>query len=98
MRVFRALMAILLLVCLLPLISMAVAESIAQLNGCTLDLAAVHPCIVGGKDIGQTLLTLGMMGWFLFATMPGVAAVIVVWILVEVIAWLKRTSSSQAAE
>ena len=32
---------------------MAVAESIAQLYGCTLDLAAVHPCMVGGKDIGQ---------------------------------------------
>lgn len=96
MRLFRALMAILLLLCLLPLISMAVAETIAQIYGCTLDLAAVHPCIVGGKDIGQTLLTLGMMGWFLFATMPGVAAVIVVWLVVELIRWVSGRRSQAA--
>ncbi len=96
MRVFRALMAILLLACLLPLISMALAETIAQIYGCQLDLASVHPCIVGGKDIGETLLTLGMMGWFLFATMPGVVAVIVVWIVVELIRWVSARRSQPA--
>lgn len=96
MRVFRALMAILLLLCLLPLISMAVAEAVAQIYGCKLDLAAVHPCLVGGKDIGETLLTLGMMGWFLFATMPGVLAVVVVWIVVEIIRWVSGRRSQAA--
>ncbi len=92
MRAFRALMAVLLFLCLLPLMSMAVAEFIAQLYGCKLDLASVHPCIVGGRDIGQDLLTLGMMGYFLFVTMPGVVAVIAVWIIVELIAWVRRRS------
>ena len=58
------------------MMSMAVAEFIAQVYGCKLDLASVHPCIVGGRDIGHDLLTLGMMGYFLFVTMPGVVAVI----------------------
>ena len=42
MRAFRAVMAILLLLCLLPLISMAVAETIAQVYGCRLDLASLR--------------------------------------------------------
>lgn len=92
MRAFRALMAVLLFLCLLPLMSMAAAEFIAQLYGCKLDLASVHPCIVGGRDIGQDLLTLGMMGYFLFATMPGVVAVIAIWVIVELIAWVRRRS------
>ena len=92
MRAFRALMAVLLFLCLLPMMSMAVAEFIAQLYGCKLDLASVHPCIVGGRDIGQDLLTLGMMGYFLFVTMPGVVAVIAIWIIVELIAWARRRS------
>ena len=92
MRAFRALMAVLLFLCLLPLMSMAVAEFIAQLYGCKLDLASVHPCTVGGRDIGQDLLTLGMMGYFLFVIMPGVVAVIAVWIIVELIVWARRRS------
>jgi hypothetical protein len=34
MRAFRAVMAVLLFICLLPLMSMAVAEFIALVNGC----------------------------------------------------------------
>jgi hypothetical protein len=93
MRAFRALMAVLLLICLLPLMSMAVAEFIAQVYGCKLDLAGVHPCVVGGSDIGQTLLTLGMMGYFLFVTMPAVVAVIAAWIIVELIRWVRVRSA-----
>ena len=96
MRAFRALMAILLFVCLLPLMSMAVAEFIAQIYGCKVDLVAAHPCMVGGRDIGHDLLTLGFMGYFLFVTMPGVVAVIAVWIIVELIAWA-RCRSERAA-
>ena len=94
MRAFRALMAVLLFLCLLPLMSMAVAEFIAQVYGCKLDLAAAHPCIVGGSDMGHTLLTLGMMGYFLFVTMPGVVAVIVVWVIVELIRWVRVRSTA----
>lgn len=96
MRVFRAVMAVLLLVCLAPLLSMATAEFIAQVNGCKLDLASVHPCVVGGRDIGHALLTLGMMGYFLFATMPAVFAIVIAWVLIELIAWLRRSSQASA--
>lgn len=90
MRIFRALMALALLFCLSPLLSMAAADIIANIYGCKVDLAAPHPCIVGGSDIGQTLLTLGMMGYFLMATFPIAAGVAGVWIVVEIIAWIMR--------
>jgi hypothetical protein len=93
MRIFRALMSVLLLACLAPLLSMAVAESVAQIYGCKLDLAGVHPCMVGGRDVGHALLTLGMMGYFLFVTLPAAAAVVGVWIVIELIAWARRRAA-----
>ena len=93
MRAFRAVMAVLLFICLLPLMSMAVAEFIAQVNGCKLDLTGAHPCIVGGRDIGHDLLTLGMMGYFLFATMPAGVGIVVLWVVVELIAFIRRRAA-----
>jgi hypothetical protein len=93
MRFFRALMSVALLLCLSPLIAMAAAEFIAQIYGCKLDLAGAHPCMVGGSDWGETLLTLGMMGYFLFVTMPAVVALIAAWVIVELARWVRSRSS-----
>lgn len=96
MRIFRALMALALLVCLSPLLSMAAADIIGNLYGCNVDLTGPHPCVVGGRDIGQTLLTLGMMGYFLMATLPIAAGVACVWVIVEIIAWVMRRRRAHA--
>lgn len=90
MRIFRALMSVALLVCLSPLLSMAAADIMANIYGCKVDLASAQPCMVGDKDIGHTLLTLGMMGYFLMATLPIAAGLAGFWGLVEIIAWVKR--------
>jgi hypothetical protein len=94
MRLFRILMAVMLMIALLPVFSMAAAEIMAQFYGCKLDLVAAHPCIAGGRDIGHGLLTLGMMGYFLFATMPAVAGIVVLWVLVELVAFARRRAAS----
>lgn len=94
MRIFRALMSLALLACLSPLLSMAAADIVANIYGCKLDLAAPHPCMVGGTDIGQTLLTLGMMGYFLMATLPIAAGVVGAWVVVEVIVWVVRSRAA----
>ena len=90
MRLVRVLLSLALLVCLAPLLSMAAADIIANIYGCKVDLTAAHPCLVGGRDIGHTLLTLGMMGYFLMATFPIAAGIIGCWILIEVVAWVVR--------
>lgn len=85
MRTFRIVMAIIILVALLPLLSMIAAEGVARLYGCTLDLAAPQPCMIGGEDMGHGLFVLGMMGWFLFATMPVLLMLTLAWILTELV-------------
>lgn len=87
MRVFRILAVTVILLCLAPLASMAAADLIATIYGCTIDLASKHPCVVGGTDIGDTLMALGMMGWFLMTTLPVLLATLVLWIIVEIARW-----------
>ena len=53
-----------------PIVSVSVAGSIASANGCQLDEGSVHPCVVRGADMGETLYTMGMMGWFMLVTVP----------------------------
>lgn len=86
-RAFRILASILILACLAPLFSMVAADVVARIYGCDLDLAATHPCMAGGSDIGQTLMTMGMMGWYLMTTLPVLLAVAVLWTIVEIARW-----------
>jgi hypothetical protein len=96
MRLLRVLLSLALLACLLPLLSMAAADIIGNVYGCKVDLTAAHPCIVGGKDIGHALLTLGMMGYFLMATFPIAAGIVGAWILIEVVAWIVRRQRTES--
>jgi hypothetical protein len=65
------------LLCLgfLPLIGVMAVGTIAERYGCQVDEGSVHPCVVNGQDIGQTLYTFGVLGWLMIATIPlGVGA------------------------
>ncbi len=54
-----------------PLLLALLAGAFAQANGCTLHEGSVNPCVVGGRDYGETLYMLGVMGWFALITLPG---------------------------
>jgi hypothetical protein len=53
-----------------PVALVAVAGNIASANGCQLDEGSVHPCIVSGRDMGEQLYGMGVMGWFMLVTIP----------------------------
>jgi hypothetical protein len=53
-----------------PLIAAMVAGTIAGHYGCDLDEGSIHPCFVNGEDIGDTLYTLGVLGWLALGTIP----------------------------
>jgi hypothetical protein len=89
-KLFRILAALILLVCLAPGLMTVWAGWMANRHGCTLHEGFTNPCIVGGQDIGGTLYTFGMMGWFMIATLPIAAAVLVAWIAVELIRLARR--------
>ena len=79
-----------------PLIPAIVAGVIAASFDCKLDEGNVHPCIVFGKDIGQTLYRMGVMGWFFLFTFPtGIPALIVFSLVVW---WRNRTARNQDAK
>lgn len=72
-------LAIILLLALAPVISVIVAGSIADANGCALDEGSVHPCVVNGTDIGATLYALGVTGWLMLASIPLGAGALLLW-------------------
>jgi|ERR1044071_2932164 len=65
-----------------PLISVIVCGVIANAHGCKVDEGSVHPCVIDGKDYGQLLYTLGVLGWLMLATLPIGALGGVVWLVV----------------
>ena len=59
-----------LLLAISPLLATMAAGTIANRYDCDLDEGSIHPCIVNGNDIGDTLYTLGMLGWLMLGTIP----------------------------
>lgn len=82
--VYWLLLALILVIAALPVISVAIAGWIAEANGCVLHEGFSNPCVVNGEDIGDTLYTLGVMGWFMLATIPLGFGALVVWLVVLV--------------
>jgi hypothetical protein len=72
-----------------PILSVVIAGSIASWNGCTLHEGFQNPCVVNGKDIGGTLYAMGVMGWFMIATIPLGAIALLVWTIGWVV-WRAR--------
>ena len=63
-----------------PLISAGIAGSIATANDCRLDEGSIHTCVVNGRDLGPTLYSMGVLGWFMLATIPIGLVVLVVYL------------------
>ncbi len=78
-------LAVIVIVTVAPIVSVIIAGSIANANGCALNEGSVNPCIVGGKDIGETLYTLGVMGWLMLATIPLGGIALLTWLIVAVV-------------
>ncbi|MCC6457133.1 MAG: hypothetical protein IT328_19420 [Caldilineaceae bacterium] len=80
-----------------PLIVALAAGTIADANGCELHEGFVNPCIINGKDWGQDLYTMGMLGFFAIGTLPiGVGAAGVYLLIVVIIALVRRVRRPKA--
>lgn len=63
-----------------PLASVYFTYLVADANGCTVNEATVHPCMVMGMDWGGLLYATGVMGWFMLATLPLGGGAFIVWL------------------
>ena len=52
-----------------PLVSVFLAGTIADLNGCSLHEGFVQPCIVLGADIGGLLYNMIAIGWLMLISL-----------------------------
>src|SRR5262245_3999606 len=68
-----------------PILSVIAAGTIASWNGCTLHEGFKNPCVVGGNDIGATLYAMGVMGWFMIATIPLGAIAGLLWTIIWIV-------------
>lgn len=69
--------------CLLPFLPVFLATSLAALLGCELHEGGARECSVLGLDIGGFLYPLFMSGWFALLTLPLLALMLVLWLLLE---------------
>lgn len=73
-----------------PVVLVSVAGSIASANGCELDEGSVHPCIVNGRDMGEQLYGMGVMGWFMLVTLPTGLLALAAYGVILLVVWLVR--------
>src|SRR4029450_10670763 len=84
------------LVALAPVGSVVACGLIANANGCRVDEGSMHPCMINGKDYGQLLYTLGVMGWLMLIPLPAGALAFGLWLVVLIIHrtnWRRRAAS-----
>ncbi len=72
--------------CLLPVAAVLLSIGLAQLGGCTLNEAAVHPCIIAGHDLGHFLYSLSIFVWLMLITGPILMLALAAWIMLGVVA------------
>src|ERR1044072_9060756 len=86
-------LALIILIALAPVGSVIACGVIANAHGCRVDEGSVHPCVINGKDYGQLLYTLGVMGWLMLVTIPAGLFAFVIWLFILILhreKWGKR--------
>ena len=85
------------LVAFAPVGSVVACGLIANAHGCRVYEGSVHPCLINGKDYGQLLYTLGVMGWLMLVTLPAGVFAFVLWLIVLIFHranWRRRTAAN----
>jgi hypothetical protein len=75
-----------------PLVLALAAGGVASLLGCELNEGAIHPCILFGSDIGETLYTFGVLGWLSIIGLPFAVIALVIWAIVAAIVNRRRAT------
>jgi hypothetical protein len=91
--IYWIILVFIVLVALAPVGSVVACSVIANAHGCQVDEGSVHPCVINGKDYGQILYTLGVLGWLMLVTLPAGAIAFALWLVVLLLhrsAWRKR--------
>ena len=86
--IFIVLLVLIALVAFGPALGALTSQSIAEGFGCQVDLNRVIPCVIGGKDYGQTFYDLGFLIWYSYLSLPAGAVLFGVWLVAAVIVFI----------
>jgi hypothetical protein len=86
--VFIILLTLILLIAFGPALIAVVSQTIAEWLGCQVDLNRVIPCVINGKDYGQTFYDLGFLIWYSYLSLPSGAVLFAVWLVAAIIAFI----------
>jgi uncharacterized membrane protein len=98
MRFFRMLMGLLILACLVPPLVLLAATLIARGAGCDIDPDVPVQCGILGGNYGDILYAMGHFGWYAVETLPILAALLAVWLLIETVRALGRPRKQSARQ
>jgi TRAP-type C4-dicarboxylate transport system permease small subunit len=86
--VFIILFILILLVALGPALLAVVSQEIAEAFGCEVNLNYTIPCVIGGKDYGQTFYDLGFLIWYSYLSIPAGGVLLAIWAVAALIAFI----------
>ena len=96
--VFIILLIVILLIGLGPALLAVGSQEVAEAFGCQVDLNRVIPCVIHGKDYGQTVYDLGFAIWYSYLSIPAGLVLLGVWAVAALIAlivhWRKSAAKS----
>jgi hypothetical protein len=64
------------------------SQQVAEAFGCQVDLNRAIPCVIGGKDYGQTFYDLGFLIWYSYLSLPAGLVLFGVWAVAALIAFV----------
>ena len=64
-----------------PALIAIISQSIAEGFGCQVDLNRVIPCVINGKDYGETFYNLGFAIWYSYLSLPTGGVLFAVWLV-----------------
>jgi len=85
--IYIILLVLILLVGLGPALIAVVSQEIAEgVFGCQVDFNRVIPCVINGKDYGQTFYDLGFLIWYSYLSIPAAGVLLAIWAVAAAIA------------
>jgi TRAP-type C4-dicarboxylate transport system permease small subunit len=85
--IFGILLLLIVLIAFGPALIAVGSELIAEsVFGCEVNLNYAVPCVIGGKDYGQTFYDLGFLIWYSYLSLPIGGVLFVIWAIAAVIA------------
>jgi hypothetical protein len=83
---FSVVCVTILVIAMLPVISVSLTYAIASALGCSVNEGGATPCPFMGIDLGETLVTMMVLGWLGLITLPVGGVALAVWLA----AWIGR--------